>query len=238
MLATGALGLALIARPQGFLAHACALAVVALGLSQLQAEGRRALTYDGRGNELLGDELRASAPPRAVCMATDATLRTHTAVELEERVRPDVVLIAGPFRLDLAAARELARVPPELRELLRAQLLSPAHLLPELQALSAQRPLLLELEPGLERELRGALVPHGLWQLVVTSEVSKSDLRVASASTDARLDRLFDQLDPTTALPELRVALSGLLDRAAEQATAVGDAERAQRLRALADSWR
>jgi len=238
MLTTGALGLALRARPPGWLAHGCALCAVALGLSQLQAEGRSALSRDGSGNELLGDELRASVPPRAVCMASAETLRAQRAAELEERVRPDVVLVPGPFRLDLVAARELERAHPELRDLLRAQLLSPAHLLPELQGLAMQLPLLLELEPGLPPELRAALVPQGLWHLLLTSEVSKSDLRVASASADARLDQLLGQLDPIGALPELRATLAGLLGAAAAQASVAGDPERAQRLRERADSWR
>jgi hypothetical protein len=238
MLATGALGRALIARPQGWLAHACALAAVALGLGQLQAEGRRALPHDGGGNELLSDELRTSPPPRAVCMTSPDTLRALRAAELEERVRPDLVLIPGPFRLGLFAASALGRTHPELRALLRAQLLSPAHLLPELQGLAAQRPLLIELDPNLPRELRAALVPHGLWHALVTSDVSKSDLRIASASSDARLDRLLVQLDPISALPELRAALAVMLIAAAEQATSVGDTERAQRLRQRADAWR
>ncbi|HMI92017.1 MAG TPA: hypothetical protein VK509_11665, partial [Polyangiales bacterium] len=238
MLATGAVGLALCARPRGWLAHGCALCAVALGLSQLQAEGRSALQRDGSGNELLGDELRASVPPRAVCMASAETLRAQRAAELEERVRPDVVLVPGPFGLDLVAARELERAHPELRDLLRAQLLSPAHLLPELQGLAAQRPLLLELDPNQPRELRAALVPHGWWHLLLTSEVSKSDLRVASAAADARLDRLLAQVDSASALPELRASLAGLLSAAAEQATTAGDPERAQRLAQRSDSWK
>jgi hypothetical protein len=238
MLAAGALARTLIGRPDGWLAHACAIGAVALGLSQLQAEGRRALPFDGSGNELLGDALRASVPPRALAMPAAATLHAQRAAELEERARPDLVLVPGPFRLDLHAANELERAHPELRELLRAQLIAPAHLLPELRAIAAQRPLLLEPDPGLPRELRAALVPHGAWHLLVTSDVSKAELRVASIAADAQLDRLLAQLDPAVALPELRAAVTALLGAAAEQAASAGDPERAQRLRERTYSWR
>lgn len=237
MLAAGAIAVSLIGRARGWLAHGVALGAVALGLSQMQVEGKRALGSDGAGNELLGDELRTSLPPRALGMPGRETLRAQRAAELEERARPDVALLPAPFGLDVRTASALERQHPELRSLLRAQLLAPAHLLPELTGLAVERPLLLELDPDFPPELRAALLPYGLWHVLATSEPSKADLRVAAASADARLERLHAQLDPPRALPELRATLARLLNDAAVQARSSGDPERADRLRARAVSW-
>lgn len=237
LLAAGGIARALLSRADGWLALAVALAAVALGLSQLQAEGKAALAHDGRGHDVLDDELRGALPPRALSLLSPGSLRARRAAEREALSRPDVALIAGPWRLDLRSASALERQWPELRALLRAELLSPTAVLPELQALAAERPVLLELDPGLDTDTRRALVPYGLLHQLVTSEVSKSDLRVASAAADLRLDRLQSLLEPEHALPELHQELSATLLAAAQQAEQSGDPERAQRLRARADSW-
>jgi hypothetical protein len=165
------------------------------------------------------------------------SLCARRAAERESLSRPDVVLAAGPWRLDLRSASALERQWPELRALLRAELLSPTAVLPELQALASERPVLLELDPRLDTDTRRALVPYGLLHQLLTSEVSKSDLRVASASADLRLDRLQSLLEPEHALPELHEELATTLRAAAQQAEQSGDHERAQRLHERADSW-
>ena len=237
LLAAGGLARVLIARADGWLALGVVLATVALGLSQLQAEGKAALARDGRGHDALDDELRGTLPARALCLLSAGSLRAGRAAERELQSRPDVTLVAGPWQLDLRAASALERERPELRALLRAELLSPTAVLPELQALAGGRPVLIELDPALDADTRAALVPYGLLHQLVTSEVSKSDLRVAAASADLRLEQLFALLEPERALPELRANVTAALHAGAQQARSTGDPERAQRLNDRADSW-
>ena len=126
--------------------------------------------------------------------------------------RPDMLIAEKPWRLGLHAAQRRAARTPELQPLLRAELLrgggSEAAALPlvELQALAARRPLLLELEPPLERDLYPVLLPFSVYHQLATSPVGKADLQLARRDCDLRWQRLYaGLLLPALGEPALRL---------------------------------
>jgi hypothetical protein len=198
-----------------------AVACGVLGLGQLQRQSRTARAFQPAAGDAIADLSRRELPPRSLLLLAPALHAAFADAEREERARPDLVPAPKPWRLELAGAEQLSARQPELKPLLRAELLRPDPAddepgvpLVELQALAAQRPVLLEFEPALERGAARALLPAGLYQQVVTSPVNKTDLQLAAQASDRRWQRLYAHMD-LARLPDPARALLTARQRAA-----------------------
>ena len=224
---------------------ACERAPTALSSEPLLVAGSVTATTgvaparDSDGSELddLLDAAARELPPRALLIAGLAARRTLCTAQHEAQLRPDLALLPPPRQLDARTALALERRDPSLRPLLRAQLLDPTPAWPELQALAARRPVLLEPDPELPKAAARTLLPAGLWQQLSTGEVGKTDLRLSATSADHTLQRLAARLDPLRAEPALRSWLASTVRSHAAHEAAYGDAARSARLVALSSSW-
>ena len=197
-----ALGLARLLAPpaRGWLGVAVAVSGCALALAQFESAGRALRASDDGASDAIADASRRDLPARAVLLLAPDLAEAWVDGEREERLRPDVLVTEKPWRLGLEAAQRRAARKPELQPLLRADLLrtgasETANLpLVELQALAARRPLLLELEPALERDLYPVLLPFSLYHQLTTSPVGRADLQLARRDHELRWKRLYARL--------------------------------------------
>ena len=97
------------------LAFAVAMLAVALGGARLRATALRHMQHDNRVFDALREPLLRALPSRSAVLLEPHLARALLGAEVEERVRPDLVLAIKPWRLDLSASEELARSAPELK---------------------------------------------------------------------------------------------------------------------------
>lgn len=199
---------------QGWLATVTAVALVLVGLAQVQTSALRARSLSRGAADALGDALRRDLPPRSALLLGPDLATSIADYTAEERVRPDLLVAVEPWRLDFAAAKRVAAHSPELLPLLRAALLDAAArplraALPELElaTLASRRPVLLELDPVTERSLHDILLPFAFYHRVSTSGVGDSDIDLAAREREQRLARAYATLD----LPHLPEPILHLL---------------------------
>jgi hypothetical protein len=218
--AVGALGASLVAslltrighRPDGTprtTATIVALVVAVLGLAQMKASAEQASLASFHATDDFDEERIRRLPENAVVLAHNPqTVFRHWSIDATERVRPDVTIVPMPFldypgQIDLLVERD-----PDLRELLRGYMLEAELRQPDLQSLSASRPLLVEMMPpcmGVERgacipfALYETLVPAGIYYEVVESGATDADVTEAAAPQEQTHRRLYAHLGHSSA---------------------------------------
>jgi hypothetical protein len=220
------------------LAFAAGVLALALAAAQLRATALAALGDDGRAADVLREPLLRALPSRALVLVEPDLSRALHGAELEEAVRPDVIVARKPWRLDLAQSAALARSAPDLQPAMRAHLLQGALPVDELRSLAARRPLLIETMPGAdERALVHALLPFGLYQQVSTSAATRSDARFAARDAEARMERWSALLDADAPAAECRALLRDRALAAAAYYEQIGDREHAAAARSTAGTF-
>src|SRR5690606_16045976 len=146
---------------------------VALGLVGLTlASGVAALEEHGRPTfddaDVFDTELRRRLPRDAIVFAYGPqTIFQHWGFEAEERSRPDVLLVPVPLLFYPGMVDRLVGEEPRLRDVLRSIVLTGSPGVEELQSLAAERPVLIELDPRVDRALYSLLVPDGILHRVM-----------------------------------------------------------------------
>jgi hypothetical protein len=169
-------------------------------------------------------------------LLTPQALLAFEAQELEERLRPDVAALPKPWPLDLEDAMAIAHERPELKPLARAAVLAGEPPMAELRKLAAARPVLLQLEAE-EQELYESVVPVGLQHQLLTSTVTRSELRAALKENEPRQTRLFSRLAAARLSDEARSTLARRLRAHAEHLKDRGEKPSLERLATEAKPW-
>lgn len=185
-------------RPDGtpkMLATILAIGVAALGLTQLHTNASRSSLSAFHSTDDFDEERIRRLPPNAVVLVhRPETVFRHWAVAASERARPDVSMVPMTFLGYPGVVEALAARDPDLAELLRGYLLEGELRQPDLQSIAARRPLFLEMDVRVPRELYEAIVPAGLYYEVVDGGATDTDVIEASGPHAAAIDRLYAHL--------------------------------------------
>jgi hypothetical protein len=198
------------------------------------------LTSEGRGlaafkaPDILDDVTRRNLPSRAVVLTYDAgTSFRHLGAEAEEQLRADVTLVPLNFAHFPGAVDQAVNEHPELRALLREQVLSGRLALMPLQSLSAERPVLLELSEEVPSQVYGTLSAEAWFQRVLADGVTANDARAAGQAHVAWFRPLAATFPKRPQPPELALRLARLAFFHTLGAAALGDLVSAQENLAL-----
>lgn len=184
---------------------AVALAALTLGLAlgPPVTHGRHASLAGFRDTDLFDDALRRELPPRAVFLAHDPnTLFRVWGGEATEQTRPDVTVVPVPFLTYPELVESLAAHAPELRSLLGGYLLEGRFQIAALQTLASERPVVVELDLRVPRDVYETLAPDGLEHRVFAAGATETDVHEGLTGQLARwaeLERLLGEpRDPET----------------------------------------
>lgn len=188
------------------LATALAFGVAALGLASLRASVADASLASFHATDDFDEERVRRLPPNAVVVAHQPqTVFRHWAAAASEGARPDVTLVPMPFLNYPGVVEALAARDPDVAELLRGYLLHGELRQPDLQSLAARRPLLVEMDTRVPRELYETLIPAGLYFEVVDAGATDTDVLEAAQPHQAVIARLYTNLgDPMELEAETR----------------------------------
>jgi hypothetical protein len=126
--------------------------------------------------DVFDDGLRRSLPPRSVVLVHNPqTIFRFWGGEAEEQNRPDVTMIPLPLLTYPSLVDRLLRNEPELTPLLRSYVLDGTISVPELQSLAAVRPVYVEMDVRVTRDMMDLLVPEHLYHRVLTADTTGTD---------------------------------------------------------------
>jgi hypothetical protein len=133
-------------------------------------------------DDALADTLSArgrhALPPRGLLLVrAPAHALPLIASEAEDHVRPDLLVVPMAALDDARSMERWLTRAPELRPLLRNYLLEGEIAGAELESLSGQRPVLLDLDPDWPTELHDALLPQHLFFEVSTATTRRAEQR-------------------------------------------------------------
>jgi len=145
--------------------------------------------------DVFDDGLRRALPPRSVVLAYNPqTIFRYWGGEAEELNRPDVTMIPLPLLTYPRLVDRLIRQEPELRPLLRSYVLDGRLSAAELQSLAAFRPVFVEMDVRVERELMDLIVPEQLHYRVLTSDTTDTDEATAMLRHAELWDDIYRRL--------------------------------------------
>jgi hypothetical protein len=146
--------------------------------------------------DALDEVTRRTLPANAVLLTHDAgTVFRHLGAEVEEQLRRDVTLVPLDFLHVPGLLEQLVQSHPELRDLLREQLLTKRLALVPLQSLSERRPVLLELSGSVPVELYRTLALEGLFARVLPDAPAAAEARSTAARKPLPLRLSADEWD-------------------------------------------
>lgn len=185
-------------RPDGkprWVSTLVALAVALFGLATIQGTATHASLAGFHATDDFDEQRVRRLPQNAVVVAHQPqTVFRHWALTATEGARPDVTLVPMPF-LDYPGVLEaLAARDSDVAELLRGYLLEGELRQPDLQSLAARRPLLVELDVRVPRELYETLVPAGLYYEVMDGGATDTDVMEAAGPHAEVSQRLYAHL--------------------------------------------
>jgi hypothetical protein len=187
--------------------------------------------------DALADLTRRALPERALVLSYDPdTELRQLAGEVEEHVRPDVIVVPLSESGEPASLGALADQHPELVPILRDVVVRGGLGLGSLQSLSALRPLYLELDAHMPRELYPTLLSEGLLSRVLPDGATQGDERMAAALLAPRLSALRARLVASPPGPDGDTRLVSSLYFQALQAAALQDRDTALELLATASA--
>jgi hypothetical protein len=126
--------------------------------------------------DVFDDGLRRSLPPRAVVLVHNPqTIFRFWGGEAEEENRPDVTMIPLPLLTYPSLVDGLLKNAPELTPLLRSYVLDGTLSGAELQSLAALRPVYVEMDVRVTRDMMDLLVPEHLYYRVLTADTTDTD---------------------------------------------------------------
>jgi len=137
--------------------------------------------------DVFDDGLRRSLPPRSVVLVHNPqTIFRFWGGEAEEQNRPDVTMIPLPLLTYPSLVDRLLKNEPELTPLLRSYVLDGTLSVAELQSLAALRPVYVEMDVRVTRDMMDLLVPEHLYHRVLTADTTETD-EARAMHTHARL---------------------------------------------------
>ena len=126
--------------------------------------------------DVFDDGLRRSLPPRSIVLVHNPqTIFRFWGGEAEEQNRPDITMIPLPLLTYPSLVERFVTNEPELTPLLRSYVLDGALSVPELQSLAALRPVYVEMDVRVTRDMMDLLVPEHLYHRVLTAETTDTD---------------------------------------------------------------
>lgn len=126
--------------------------------------------------DVFDDGLRRSLPPRSIVLVHNPqTIFRYWGGEAEELNRPDVTMIPLSLLTYPSLVDRLVKSEPELIPLLRTYVLDGSLSIAEVQSLAALRPVYVEMDVRVSREMMDLLVPEQLYYRVLTSEATEAD---------------------------------------------------------------
>ncbi|MGB5697750.1 MAG: DUF2723 domain-containing protein [Polyangiales bacterium] len=176
-----ALAEAMPGRPQ--LAPALS-AILALGASFQFVRSSEASNLDEFvDTDVFDDGLRRALPPRAIIFAHNPqTIFRYWGGEAEELNRPDVTMIPLPLLTYPKLVDRFVKNEPELKPILRSYVLDGRLSNAELQSLATLRPVYVEMDVRVRREMMELLIPEELYYRVLTADTTDIDEALASRS--------------------------------------------------------
>jgi len=176
------------------LATTLAVASVVALLAPIPATARDISLARFRAGDAFDDLWLRELPPRAVVLAHDPETIFRLAGARSIGERPDVAVVPIPLLTYPGLVADLAEKSPSLRDLLRTHLLTGRIAAAPLESLAARRPVFLELDPRVDPELYGTLVPEGHFHRALADGATDTDVADAEVVSRARLDRLRQRL--------------------------------------------
>jgi hypothetical protein len=126
--------------------------------------------------DVFDDGLRRSLPPRSIVLVHNPqTIFRFWGGEAEEQNRPDVTMIPLPLLTYPSLVDRLLRSEPELTPLLRSYVLDGSLNVAELQSLAALRPVYVEMDVRVTRDMMDLLIPEHLYHRVLTADTTETD---------------------------------------------------------------
>jgi hypothetical protein len=154
--------------------------------------------------DVFDDGLRRTLPARSVVLVHNPqTIFRYWGGEAEEANRPDVTMVPLPLMTYPKMVDRFVRNEPELKPLLRSYVLDGALDAAELQSLAALRPVFVEMDVRVDREMMDLIVPDHLYHRVLTADTTDTDEASAMRSHAALWDDIYARIgrpiDPHTA---------------------------------------
>ncbi|KPK53971.1 MAG: hypothetical protein AMJ63_04630 [Myxococcales bacterium SG8_38_1] len=126
--------------------------------------------------DVFDDGLRRDLPARAVLLIHNPqTIFRYWGGEAEEGNRPDVTMVPLPLLTYPKLVDHFVKNEPELKPLLRSYVLDGRLSAAELQSLAALRPVFVEMDVRVDREMMELVVPEQLYYRVLTADTTDAD---------------------------------------------------------------
>ena len=153
--------------------------------------------------DLFDDGLRRELPSHAVILVHNPqTIFRFWGGEAEEMNRPDLTMIPLPLLTYPKLVDRFVQQEPELKPLLRSYVLDGSLSVAELQSLAAMRPVFVEMDVRVDREMMDLIVPEHLYYRVLTADTTATDEATAMRSQALQWGSLYERLgrpiDPQT----------------------------------------
>ncbi len=156
-----------------------------------------------RSPDTFDEELRRHLPTGSIVIAyAPQTAFRYWGGEAEEHLRPDISFVPVPFLTYPGMADALVERDEMLRPLLNRYMLDGEIDVGDLQTLASRRPVYVELDLRVSRDIQNTLVPGGLYHRVVpdgATRVDRTEGRDVERKSWARIERMLEKpLDPET----------------------------------------
>ena len=153
--------------------------------------------------DVFDDGLRRELPSDAVVLVHNPqTIFRFWGGEAEEMNRPDLTMIPLPLLTYPKLVDRFVREEPELKPLLRSYVLDGSLSAAELQSLATMRPVFIEMDVRVDREMMDLIVPEHLYYRVLTADTTDTDEATAMRSHAVEWGSLYERLgrplDPQT----------------------------------------
>ncbi len=126
--------------------------------------------------DVFDDGLRRDLPTRSVVLVHNPqTIFRYWGGEAEEGNRPDVTMVPLPLLTYPKLVDCFVKNEPELKPLLRSYVLEGRLSAAELQSLAALRPVFVEMDVRVDREMMDLIVPEQLYYRVLTADTTDAD---------------------------------------------------------------
>jgi len=169
-----ALDEAMPGRPK--LAPALGVALALLATLQVARSSEATSLATFTDTDVFDDGLRRNLPARSVVLVHNPqTIFRYWGGEAEEGNRPDVTMVPLPILNYPKLVDRFVKTDPELKPLLRSYVLDGRLSAAELQSLAALRPVFIEMDVRVDREMMDLIVPEQLYYRVLTADTTDAD---------------------------------------------------------------
>ena len=185
------------------LAPAIAIVLTLCAMLQARRSYAAASLATFTDTDVFDDGLRRNLPARSVVLAHNPqTIFRYWGGEAEEENRPDVTMVPLPLLTYPKLVDRLVRREPELGPLLRSYVLDGRLSAAEVQSLAALRPVFVEMDVRVDREMMDLIVPEQLYHRVLTADTTDADEASAMRAHSERWTdiyaRIGQPIDPHT----------------------------------------